>query len=139
MLTEELHDLEGACAWVATAELTASTCFFFQAEDGIRDLTVTGVQTCALPIFCTRPLRWASRPKQHYPKRNFAGNDASSKRFRSKAPATPRLRRVAALTSRILCIRQGLAPFGRVVLDRRSRCQKSNFGHIRRSPPAAVR
>src|SRR2546430_5869680 len=25
-------------------------CFFCQAEDGIRDLTVTGVQTCALPI-----------------------------------------------------------------------------------------
>src|SRR2546427_8130082 len=29
--------------------------FFFQAEDGIRDLTVTGVQTCALPIYF-RPL-----------------------------------------------------------------------------------
>src|SRR5260370_23076874 len=28
--------------------------FFFQAEDGIRDSSVTGVQTCALPIF----LRW---------------------------------------------------------------------------------
>src|SRR2546430_7342220 len=28
----------------------AWTRFFFQAEDGIRDLTVTGVQTCALPI-----------------------------------------------------------------------------------------
>src|SRR5256886_6365097 len=27
--------------------------FFFQAEDGIRDLTVTGVQTCALPISFT--------------------------------------------------------------------------------------
>src|SRR2546426_8742682 len=27
--------------------------FFFQAEDGIRDYKVTGVQTCALPI-CTR-------------------------------------------------------------------------------------
>src|SRR5438309_6059830 len=26
--------------------------FFFQAEDGIRDGTVTGVQTCALPIWC---------------------------------------------------------------------------------------
>src|SRR5256886_4149051 len=26
------------------------SCVFFQAEDGIRDLTVTGVQTCALPI-----------------------------------------------------------------------------------------
>src|SRR2546430_8088808 len=29
--------------------------FFFQAEDGIRDLTVTGVQTCALPIWCASP------------------------------------------------------------------------------------
>src|SRR6266508_4891389 len=28
--------------------------FFFQAEDGIRDGHVTGVQTCALPIFCRR-------------------------------------------------------------------------------------
>src|SRR2546430_11311072 len=33
-------------------EFAVSICrfFFFQAEDGIRDLTVTGVQTCALPI-----------------------------------------------------------------------------------------
>src|SRR5688572_24019360 len=30
--------------------------FFFQAEDGIRDLTMTGVQTCALPIFALPPL-----------------------------------------------------------------------------------
>src|SRR2546427_1934641 len=29
--------------------------FFFQAEDGIRDLTVTGVQTCALPICAAFP------------------------------------------------------------------------------------
>src|SRR3712207_3296055 len=28
--------------------------FFFQAEDGIRDIGVTGVQTCALPISCSR-------------------------------------------------------------------------------------
>src|SRR5206468_6211155 len=28
--------------------------FFFQAEDGIRDLIVTGVQTCALPILTSR-------------------------------------------------------------------------------------
>src|SRR2546430_13717698 len=28
--------------------------FFFQAEDGIRDLTVTGVQTCALPIWVSK-------------------------------------------------------------------------------------
>src|SRR5688572_13051851 len=31
--------------------------FFFQAEDGIRDLTVTGVQTCALPIYAPEQVR----------------------------------------------------------------------------------
>src|SRR2546430_5943154 len=37
--------------------------FFFQAEDGIRDLTVTGVQTCALPIYeGAAPLLFDVRP-----------------------------------------------------------------------------
>src|SRR3990167_4453792 len=36
---------------------------FFQAEDGIRDLTVTGVQTCALPI-CLEQLQEAARAQQ---------------------------------------------------------------------------
>src|SRR5688500_19846551 len=31
--------------------------FFFQAEDGIRDYKVTGVQTCALPIYPVAPRR----------------------------------------------------------------------------------
>src|SRR2546428_9907554 len=35
--------------------------FFFQAEDGIRDLIVTGVQTCALPI-CVESLHSLPRP-----------------------------------------------------------------------------
>src|SRR2546421_1111853 len=35
---------------VETAWLPIVSFFFFQAEDGIRDLIVTGVQTCALPI-----------------------------------------------------------------------------------------
>src|SRR5256886_10732942 len=50
--------------------------FFFQAEDGIRDLTVTGVQTCALPIYAFqshryRRLLWlgaarqSTDPRQH--------------------------------------------------------------------------
>src|SRR6266704_4787147 len=47
-------------------------CFFFQAEDGIRDRNVTGVQTCALPISSVlRPIdtnvdgaRSRSAPKQ---------------------------------------------------------------------------
>src|SRR5690349_25140277 len=35
--------------WKCKNDLTSSF-FFIQAEDGIRDLYVTGVQTCALPI-----------------------------------------------------------------------------------------
>src|SRR6266852_8884159 len=35
--------------------------FFFQAEDGIRNATVTGVQTCALPIYW--PKRLGEAPK----------------------------------------------------------------------------
>src|SRR3712207_5463624 len=35
-------------------------CFFFQAEDGIRDIGVTGVQTCALPIYAIRDDKVAS-------------------------------------------------------------------------------
>ena len=33
--------------------------FFFQAEDGIRDTSVTGVQTCALPILMRVPIEVA--------------------------------------------------------------------------------
>src|SRR5256886_15616342 len=36
--------------------------FFFQAEDGIRDLTVTGVQTCALPISLACRARATTHP-----------------------------------------------------------------------------
>src|SRR5256884_4509442 len=37
--------------------LCCSFFFFFQAEDGIRDVAVTGVQTCALPICPEEPWR----------------------------------------------------------------------------------
>src|SRR5690606_41075214 len=49
--------------------------FFFQAEDGIRDFHVTGVQTCALPILLKDALivygqnGEAIRPEQGYPLR----------------------------------------------------------------------
>src|SRR5437879_9145471 len=36
--------------------------FFFQAEDGIRDTSVTGVQTCALPIFVTLKPKTGDQP-----------------------------------------------------------------------------
>src|SRR3989441_1513638 len=35
--------------------------FFFQAEDGIRDKLVTGVQTCALPIYASTVARMVER------------------------------------------------------------------------------
>src|SRR5690606_39830362 len=38
--------------------------FFFQAEDGIRDFHVTGVQTCALPILCPTSLESDCARKQ---------------------------------------------------------------------------
>src|SRR3989475_7379212 len=44
--------------------------FFFQAEDGIRDLTVTGVQTCALPI--CRLLLYVERRAVPVPERRVA-------------------------------------------------------------------
>src|SRR2546421_7037761 len=39
-----------ALHWSVFLESLVLVFFFFQAEDGIRDLIVTGVQTCALPI-----------------------------------------------------------------------------------------
>src|SRR5258706_8520842 len=42
-------DLDGRVEWMMTFN-SLIFFFFFQAEDGIRDWSVTGVQTCALPI-----------------------------------------------------------------------------------------
>src|SRR5690606_40487229 len=40
--------------WLRIARVSQAKLFFFQAEDGIRDFHVTGVQTCALPISMAR-------------------------------------------------------------------------------------
>src|SRR5206468_6272494 len=47
--------------------------FFFQAEDGIRDLIVTGVQTCALPIWLQRRRRAAPRRTDDARRRHPSG------------------------------------------------------------------
>src|SRR3712207_9142713 len=39
------------CVNIVTLDIYNFFFFFFQAEDGIRDIGVTGVQTCALPIY----------------------------------------------------------------------------------------
>src|SRR2546429_337645 len=69
--------------------------FFFQAEDGIRDVAVTGVQTCALPIYRRRPHRESAealrRPEGQRPRisgaRRSHGPHRQSHRSRSGAAA----------------------------------------------------
>src|SRR2546430_9169115 len=63
------QEIRPACAHgvlLDTPRLDVLFFFFFQAEDGIRDLTVTGVQTCALPISpgpSTSSTRSVARPR----------------------------------------------------------------------------
>src|SRR5439155_17353632 len=54
---------DGGDAAVGDVDGAGDRCFFFQAEDGIRDGHVTGVQTCALPIFKAylRSAEWTRR------------------------------------------------------------------------------
>src|SRR5256886_7153679 len=63
--------------------------FFFQAEDGIRDLTVTGVQTCALPI--------SRRDFSHDTARPFSA--AATSRTVSGAPSKSDSDRLASMRS----------------------------------------
>ena len=43
-------DIRGKVNFILIINFNVCLFFFFQAEDGIRDHCVTGVQTCALPI-----------------------------------------------------------------------------------------
>src|SRR5262249_56871202 len=67
--------------------------FFFQAEDGIRDWSVTGVQTCALPIW--RRSRWrdrgraAARPTSMPDRRGTSGSGVRTGRGRRTTARPP--------------------------------------------------
>src|SRR5262249_59536379 len=69
--------------------------FFFQAEDGIRDWSVTGVQTCALPIwFCAPPS--AARALRAHPRISGALGSrppASGSRRASRRPTVSAVHR----------------------------------------------
>src|SRR5258708_11616810 len=56
-----MHARNSFSSWImiramSTSWFAPSYSLFFQAEDGIRDDLVTGVQTCALPISCAQRL-----------------------------------------------------------------------------------
>src|SRR2546428_4183171 len=90
--------------------------FFFQAEDGIRDLIVTGVQTCALPI-------WISQGSL-YPSSQRASN-VQATWLRVKARPVPR-QLVPGRGAKLSKGRQQVAPVGRKlppVLMRKNGCQ----------------
>src|SRR5947207_6761413 len=72
------------CAFQRATGMVPISFFFFQAEDGIRDLCVTGVQTCALPIL-------------HLLRRDRLGRPARDAR---RAAALPRHRRARTLRQR---------------------------------------
>src|SRR3989454_12602406 len=76
--------------------------FFFQAEDGIRDYKVTGVQTCALPI----------SPKQSIASR-FAGLLERSRR----SPLWPPTNSIPCSKVRELCLLTAFGQLSRKVLE----------------------
>src|SRR2546422_3728572 len=77
--------------------------FFFQAEDGIRDVAVTGVQTCALPIYLSNVVFSTSVIEQgkfggaNLTRANFNSADLFSAIF-TNANATQAIFRSADLT-----------------------------------------
>src|SRR5438093_8535194 len=72
--------------------------FFFQAEDGIRDWSVTGVQTCALPISgCGRPWppdsvrgRYPAAGRAHRAHRALRNSRGRNSALRRRRPETRR-------------------------------------------------
>src|SRR6266852_3415036 len=81
--------------------------FFFQAEDGIRDATVTGVQTCALPISTPTLERSPHRnhPRQPAPHRSpdLGGGRPLGSEYLPHPPCA-RARRLPRLSRRTLRI-----------------------------------
>src|SRR5207245_4945608 len=78
--------------------------FFFQAEDGIRDATVTGVQTCALPIFDAYPVpaMTGTRPPDVWTASSITRRRSASSR-RMNSPLVPATTRPCAQIGRASC------------------------------------
>src|SRR5437588_2766151 len=75
--------------------------FFFQAEDGIRDHCVTGVQTCALPISgARRRAAWTGRVPQKAQAPLSRARPVQAARRRAPAALLERIRPPGRLTGR---------------------------------------
>src|SRR6266566_8976702 len=120
--------------------------FFFQAEDGIRDYKVTGVQTCALPIWLRRrrrsadsrsPLResirvfdalgarcWADRARLEL---RATGEAIGPRTSRARDQLTPQELQIAQLAAR------GLS--NRAIAERLSLSPRTIGGHLYRIFP----
>src|SRR5256885_9616960 len=69
---------EGAADGADSCTCLLELCFFFQAEDGIRDYKVTGVQTCALPIYVLLLDEPSSSARSVSTSRSLDGSSSSS-------------------------------------------------------------
>src|SRR4051794_41221045 len=77
------------------SRLSSVLFFFFQAEDGIRDGRVTGVQTCALPIWSPST---PSAPTRSARRRDRSALGARRRGGRRRRPRRARARRTATGT-----------------------------------------
>src|SRR2546430_7558874 len=108
---------------IATQYSHSTDFFFFQAEDGIRDLTVTGVQTCALPISRHARRRGARNPlprrAPHRPEDGRVPRPAREPRARGRAERRRSEEHTSELQSQSnLVCRLLLEKYRRLALDR---------------------
>src|SRR5260370_26863744 len=96
-------------AVVALNRFTLQPCvFFFQAEDGIRDSSVTGVQTCALPIcFAVSPCKSTNECRTDLLRNLLIPGHTQSTTETNRAPAG--IFRQLSTTQRITAIKIGRA------------------------------
>src|SRR5262249_58804320 len=99
-----LHRAVGRCCWWFF--------FFFQAEDGIRDWSVTGVQTCALPISRLHMAPQRRRPALHDRAGGFPdmGGQRVQRLVGGKGVLEDRLERWSRRTASVLPFDSGFPP-----------------------------
>src|SRR5256886_7430748 len=112
-----VENLSASC-WLYEEKVECNGVFFFQAEDGIRDLTVTGVQTCALPI-CTPHISTRTSARA-----TGTGRSATAKHTTRSTGA----RRRSTCSS--LCVRRSTCSSRKASTDRKSTRLNSSHSQI---------